>query len=476
MKMIINGKKTDSVCGLTFQVIAPATGAVIDIVPKATEEDIKLAITAAEKGQKLWLQIPLYKRAKILYKFLDSVEENKEMLAQLLCQENGKPIKEARNEIKNIHIAFSGFIERAKHFYGQIIPPGSEQGHVNNLQLVTREPIGIITCIIPFNFPCDLFNHKVAPALLMGNAAIVLPSSENPLTIMKLTEMLVEAGVTDGAIQCLTAPGPVKSTAITDPRIDLITLTGSTEVGINTAKLAAMNLKRVALELGGNDAFIVLDDADIDLAIKEMIWGRMYNAGQICCGSKRFLIHHSVKEEFIRKAIDKIKDIIIGPPESEETQISCLISEKAAIKVEAEVNLTVNQGGKILLGGKRTGAFYQPTILADVPKTADVAKNLEIFGPVVSIIEFNTDEEAIEIANSSIYGLSSCVFSRDIKRAMQISSAIQAGEVVINGSGFLRSFEMPFGGWKFSGIGTEGVMSSFEEMTKIKTIVLKDMY
>ena len=237
-----------------------------------------------------------------------------------------------------------------------------------------------------------------------------------------------------------------------------------------------MNLKRVALELGGNDAFIVLDDADIDLAIKEMIWGRMYNAGQICCGSKRFLIHQSVKDEFISKAINKVKELIIGPPDSEETQISCLISEKAAIKVEEEVNLTVKQGGKILLGGKRTGAFYQPTIIADIPKTADVASNLEIFGPVVSIIEFNTDQEAIEIANSSIYGLSSCVFSRNIKRAMQISSSIQAGEVVINGSGFLRSFEMPFGGWKFSGIGTEGVMSTFEEMTKIKTIVLKDIY
>ncbi|MBN7774629.1 aldehyde dehydrogenase family protein [Clostridium aminobutyricum] len=476
MKMIINGEKVDSVSGLTFPITAPATGHVIDTVPRATEEDIELAIAAAEKGQKEWAQVPLYKRAKILYNFLDLVEKNKEVLAQLLCQENGKPIKEARNEIKNIHIAFSAYIEQAKHFYGTIIPAGSEQGHVGNLQLVTREPIGIITCIIPFNFPCDLFDHKVAPALMMGNAAIVLPSSENPLTIMAVTEMLVEAGVTKGAIQCLTAPGNVKSAAITDSRIGLITLTGSTEVGINTAKLAAQNLTRVALELGGNDAFIVLDDADIDLAVKEMIWGRMYNAGQICCGSKRFLIHHSLKQEFAEKAVKQIKALNIGLPDNENTQIACLISEKAAIKVAKEVHLTVTQGGKIILGGARKGAFYEPTIITDVPRTADVAKDLEIFGPVVPIIEFESDLEAIEIANSSIYGLSSCVFSKDIKRAMKVASAIEAGEAVINGSGFLRSFEMPFGGWKLSGIGTEGVMSTFEEMTRIKTVVLKNIY
>ena len=379
-------------------------------------------------------------------------------------------------EIKNINIAFSSFIEHAKHFYGKIISGGTEQGHVGNLQLVTREPIGIVACIIPFNFPCDLFDHKVAPALMMGNAAIVLPSSDNPLTLMKLTEMLLESGVAKGAIQCITAPGSVKSAAVTDPDFDLVTLTGSTEIGIGTAKLAAEGLKHTALELGGTDAFIVLEDADVDLAVEEMIVGRMYNAGQVCCGSKRFLVHHSLRREFAEKAVIRIKKLNFGPPDNEETQIACLISEKAAIKVESEVNLTVNQGGKVILGGTRQGAFFAPTVIDDVPRTADIAKDLEIFGPVIPIIGFETDQEAIEIANASIYGLSSCVFSKDIKRAMSVASEMEAGEAVINGASFFRSIETPFGGWKFSGIGNEGVLSTFEEMTRIKTIVLKNIY
>lgn len=476
MKMIINGEKVDSISGETFDVTAPATGKVIDSVPKATAEDIEKAIDAAVKGQKIWADVPISERAKVLYKFLDMVEENKESLAQTLSAENGKPINEARAEIGNINIGFSGFIEHAKHYYGSIIPPGTEAGQESHMQLVTREPIGVIACIIPFNFPCDLYDQKVAPALMMGNAVIVLPSSDNPLTLMRLSEMLVNAGVPNGVIQCLTAPGAVKSTAVADPRVHLVTLTGSTEVGIDTAKIAAGNLTHTALELGGNDAFILLEDGDVDLAVEEMVWGRMYNTGQVCCASKRFLIHNSLKDEFAKKCVTRIKQLKVGMPDQEDTQIACLISEKAAIKVEKEVELTVQQGGKIILGGHRNGAFYEPTVIVDVPKTADVAKDMEIFGPVVPIIGFDTDEEAIEIANSSIFGLSSCVFSRDQKRAFKVAKAMEAGGAVINGASFFRAFEMPFGGWKHSGIGTEGVMSTFDEMTRVKNIVLKNIY
>ena len=182
-----------------------------------------------------------------------------------------------------------------------------------------------------------------------------------------------------------------------------------------------------------------------------------------------------MKDEFAKKAVERIKQLKVGDPKDENTQIACLISEKAAIKVEKEVNKTVEQGGKIILGGKRNGAFYEPTVIVDVPKTADVAKDMEIFGPVVPIIGFDSDEEAIEIANSSIFGLSSCVFSSDQKRAFNIAKAMESGGAVINGASFFRSFEMPFGGWKHSGIGTEGVMSTFDEMTRVKNIVLKNI-
>jgi succinate-semialdehyde dehydrogenase/glutarate-semialdehyde dehydrogenase len=475
MKMIMNGKKVDSVSGKTFEVTSPATGAVIDTVPQATEEDVKIAIDAAVAGQKVWAGYPIFERANIVYKFLDLVDANKESLAQTLSSENGKPIREARAEISNIRIGFSAFAEYAKHYYGKTIPQGTEAGQQSNFQIITREPIGVVVAIIPFNFPCDLFDQKVAPGIMMGNSVIVLPSSDNPLTLLMLTEMLVEAGIPNGVVQCLTAPGAVKSAAVIDPRVHLVTLTGSTEVGIQTAKLAAANLTHAALELGGNDAFIVLEDGDVNLAVEEMIWGRMYNTGQVCCASKRFLIHNSLKEEFSKKAVDRIKSLNYGDPAKEETQISCLISESAALKVEKQVALTVEQGGRIILGGKRNGAFYDPTVIVDVPKTADVAIDMEIFGPVVPVIGFDTDEEAIEIANKSIFGLSSCVFSKDPKRAARVARAMEAGGAVINGASFFRAFEMPFGGWKHSGIGTEGVMTTFDEMTRIKTIVLKNI-
>ncbi|MDR1110744.1 MAG: aldehyde dehydrogenase family protein [Deltaproteobacteria bacterium] len=475
MKMIVDGRQADSLSGQTFDVVAPATGQVIDSVPKANEEDLRLAIGVAAKAQKEWAKVPAYKRVAILEVFLDLVEAQKESLARTLSAENGKPINEARAEIGNIRIGFSAFMERAKHLYESVVPAGTEAGQDHNLQIVTREPVGVVACVIPFNFPCDLFDQKVAPALLTGNAPIVLPSSDNPLTLLRLTWLLAEAGLPAGVCQCLTAPGAVKAAAVADPRVGLVTLTGSTEVGLETQKLAAANLTKTALELGGNDAFIVLEDGDVDLAVEELVWGRMYNSGQVCCASKRFLVHDSLKDEFAKKAVERIGRLKFGDPASEETQVGCLISEKAAVTVEAQVKRTVQEGGRVVLGGKREGAFYEPTVIVDVPKTAEVAKDLEIFGPVVPIIGFADDDEAVAIANQSIFGLSSCVFSRDYKRAWKVAARMEAGAAVINGASFFRAFEQPFGGWKHSGLGTEGVMSTFEEMTRVKTIVLKNL-
>ncbi len=357
-----------------------------------------------------------------------------------------------------------------------MIPAGLEAGQARNILMTQREPIGVVACVIPFNFPCDLFDQKVAPALLAGNAAIVKPSTDNPLTLCMLTALLVEAGVTPGAIQIVTGRGSVMGGVLcAHPDVHLVTLTGSTEVGIETAISCAKNLTHTALELGGNDAFIVLEDADVDLATTEIIWGRMYNTGQVCCASKRFLVHSSIVEEFTAKAIEKISAIKLGMPADEDSQLGCLISEKAAIEVEAQVNKTVEEGGTILLGGKRDGAFYTPTVIGNVPKTAAVAKDMEIFGPVVPIITFETVEEAIEIANASIFGLCGCVFTENSKTAFKVANALECGGAVINGASFFRSFEMPFGGYKFSGIGTEGVASTFDEMTRTKTIVLKNI-
>lgn len=476
MKMYINGALTDASDGSTIDVVNPATGAVIDTIPSATKEDVDLAVEKAKAAQKIWAKVPVYEKAEVMYRFLGLVEENKEKLAQTLSAETGKPITEARAEIGNIPIAFKAFSERAKHLYGETIPAGMEAGQDKNVLITKREPIGVIACVIPFNFPCDLFDQKIAPTLLAGNAAIVKPSTDNPLTLCMLTEMLGKAGVTPGAVEIVTGRGSkVGSWLCGNKDVHAITLTGSTEVGIETAKTAADHLAHIALELGGNDAFIVLEDGDVDLAVEELIWGRMYNTGQVCCASKRFLIQKNRVEEFTTKAVERISQLKQGMPSEESTQIGCLISEKAAIEVEKQIQLTVEQGGKIALGGTRNGAFIAPTVITDVPKTADVAIDMEIFGPVVPIITFDTVEEAIEIANSSKFGLCGCVFTEDMKTAMKVCNELECGGTVINGASFFRSFEMPFGGYKYSGIGTEGVMSTFDEVTRIKTIVLKNI-
>ena len=476
MQMFINGVAVDAADGQVIDVINPATGAVVDTIPSATKEDVDLAVKKAVEGQKVWAKVPVYEKVEIMYRFIKLVEQNKEDLAQTLSAETGKPIVEARAEIGNIPIAFKAFSEKAKHLYGETIPAGMEAGQDKHVLITKREPIGVVACVIPFNFPCDLFDQKVAPALLAGNAAIVKPSTDNPLTLCKLTALLGEAGVTPGAIEIVTGRGSkVGSWLCGNKDVHAITLTGSTEVGIETARTAADHLAHIALELGGNDAFIVLKDGDVDLAVEELIWGRMYNTGQVCCASKRFLIQKDRVEEFTQKAIARISQLKQGQPSDESTQIGCLISEKAAIEVERQINLTVEQGGKILLGGTRNGAFIAPTVIGDVPKTADVAIDMEIFGPVVPVIGFDTDEEAIEIANSSKFGLCGCVFTENMKTAMKVCNALECGGTIINGASFFRSFEMPFGGYKYSGIGTEGVMSTFDEVTRTKTIVLKNI-
>lgn len=477
MKMFIAGMPVDASDGAVIDVINPANGEKIDSVPSATSADVAKAVETAKKAQPTWAKVPVWQKAEIMMKFLDLVERDKEMLAKTLSQETGKPIREARGEIGNIPIAFKAFSEKAKHLYGEVLPNGHEAGQEKSLVFTVKEPVGVIACIIPFNFPCDLFDQKVAPSLLAGNAAIVKPSTDNPLTLCMLTALLGEAGVTPGAIQIVTGRGSkVGNWLCQNPDVHAITLTGSTEVGIETYRNAASHLAHISLELGGNDAFILLEDGDVDLAVDEMIWGRMYNCGQVCCASKRFLIHNSRRAEFAEKTVAKIKALRVGDPASEDTDLACLISEKAAKEIEQQVLHTLEQGGKLLLGGKRNGAYYTPTVIDDIPRTADVASDMEIFGPVVSIIGFDTLDEAVEIANQSKFGLCGCVFSSDMKKCFNVTSRLECGGAVINGASFYRSFEMPFGGYKYSGLGTEGVSSTFDEVTRTKSVVLKNIY
>ena len=474
MKMFINGKQVSSSNNKELPVYSPYNGETVDTVPSASKEDIDRAAQGAYEAQKEWKNVPLHKKTEIVRRFLELVDENKEELAQLLTKESGKPIVQSRNEINNIHIAWSGFAEKAKHIYGSVIPAGSEENHDGDIVFTKREPIGVVACVIPFNFPCNLFNQKVAPAILAGNTVIVKPSIENPLTVGKLVLLLHEAGVPDGVIQFVTGTGSEIGSFISEnPIIEALTLTGSTAVGVNVAKSAAGTLKTVSLELGGNDAFIVLEDATLELAVKEAVYTRFYNAGQICCAPKRFIIHKSLYNEFVERVAAEVKTFRIGAPDDDSTDIGTLINERAAIEVENQINMTLQQGGSLVCGGKRHGTVVEPTVIADVPFSADVMHDVEVFGPVISCCSFENEEDALKLANDTKFGLGASVFTNDMKKAVYYSGAIEAGSVVINGSSYFRSFEMPFGGYKNSGIGTEGVYSTFEELTKLKCIVLK---
>ena len=476
MKSLIGREWRDSSDGKVIEVYNPATNELIDTVPSLTKEDVEEAIDYADAHQKEWEAKSVIERCAVLSKFAELVEQNKDELALLLSKETGKPIKEAYNEIANIQIGVPGYVEKVKHEYGDIIYRGTEAGQENTIQYTIQQPLGVVVAIIPFNFPSDIFINKVPPALLMGNAVILKPASVNPLTLTRYVELLVEAGVPAGIISVVHGSGSVVGKTLTSSKkVDMVSLTGSTAAGIDAAKNCAEHCAHSSLELGGNDAFILCADGDMDLAIEETVWGRLYNTGQVCCASKRFLIENSVKDEYIRRMVEKINSLKVGNPQDMGTDIGCLVSEEAAIEVERQVNETIAAGAKLVIGGKRNGAFYEPTILDNVTPDMEVAKDMEIFGPVISVIGFDDLEEAIKIANTSIYGLSGSIITKDISKAIKVSEKMECGGFVINGASFFRSFEQPFGGWKYSGIGNEGIMTTLKEMSRMKTVILKNV-
>lgn len=476
MKSLIGREWRDSSDGKIIEVYNPATNELIDTVPSLTKEDVEQAIDYADAHQKEWEAKSVIERCAVLSKFADLVEQNKDELALLLSKETGKPIKEAYNEIANIQIGVPGYVEKVKHEYGDIIYRGTEAGQENTIQYTIQQPLGVVVAIIPFNFPSDIFINKVPPALLMGNAVILKPASVNPLTLTRYVELLVEAGVPAGIISVVHGSGTIVGKTLTSSKkVDMVSLTGSTAAGIDAAKNCAEHCAHSSLELGGNDAFILCADGDMDLAIEETVWGRLYNTGQVCCASKRFLIENSVKDEYIRRMVEKINSLKVGNPQDMGTDIGCLVSEEAAIEVERQVNETIAAGAKLVIGGKRNGAFYEPTILDNVTPDMAVAKDMEIFGPVISVIGFDDLEEAVKIANTSIYGLSGSIITKDISKAIKISEKMECGGFVINGASFFRSFEQPFGGWKYSGIGNEGIMTTLKEMSRMKTVILKNI-
>lgn len=475
MKMIINGVSVDASDKSVQNVVNPATLEVIDTVPSATAEDVKAAIDGAVNAQEEWAAMPVRERCIILRRFADTVMEKRLEIGEILAKEAGKPyMKEAVWELDSVAYTYRGACDVAMHYYGSTMPIGTEPGYDDDIQITIHEPLGTLACIIPYNFPPAIWAFKTAAALAAGNTIVVKAPSYDPMTLLVLHEMLHEAGLPAGVAQCLTGRGSlVGDMIVDDPRIACVNFTGSTEAGLSIAKTAAKHLTDYKFELGGNDAFIVFEDADMDLVIKEAE-DQARNNRQCCTGSKRFIVHNSLKEEFVTRLSKELDKLVIGDPMEPEVTMGPMIGERAAKTVEEQVNKTVAQGAKIFRGGRRNGAFYDPTILVNVTPDMDIARDMEVFGPVWPVIGFDTTDEAVEIANNSQYGLGGGLFSQNIYTCLQTAKRLKTGHIAINGSGNFRAAELPFGGGKkMSGNSRESLSKVMDEVTQIKSIVFR---
>ena len=481
MKMIIGGQHRDAADGKTFDVIAPATMQVIDQVPAATKEDVCLAVANAREGAKSWAEVPLCDRIAAVYRFADLLEqpEHFQKLVAFECTENGKPIRMAEEDIHVSAYICRAFAEKARNFSGDVIPSACEAGTKDDLILTFYEPLGVVVCIVPFNYPTNLYCFKAIPALLMGNAVIVKLASDTPLANIYITDLLIKAGVHPNAIQVVTGSGGSVGNWLTEhPDIDAVSITGSCQAGKAIMENCAKHLHHCHMELGGNDPFIIFDDCDLELAIQETVSGRIGNVGQTCCASKRYIVQNSIRPIFVEKLAKALAEVKIGDLLDPETDMGPVISERAAMEVEAQIKKTIEQGARCVCGGHRfKTTFIEPTLLDDVTPDMDVAHDMEIFGPVFPVIGFDTIDEAIEIANDIPYGLQSAVMTKDIKKALYVARRMEAGACIINGSSNYRHNHQAFGGRKMTGIGGhEGVAYTLAEMCNTKTIALKRIF
>lgn len=459
-----------------MEVTNPYSGARVGTLWQAARQDAAGILEAAEKGQTALSRMPLYQRADILLAYANLLSDNIENLAALQCAEMGKVIAECREELEEAVSVTKGYAERAKHLYGKTFPAG-QPGLESDLLFTRREAIGVVLCIIPFNFPAELFTHKVVPALAMGNATIVKLPDENPLMALELVQLLVQAGMPKEAVGALCCTPEFSSEYILSTSgIRAVSFTGSPGAGSKVVQAAAPRLHKTFLELGGNDPFIVFADAPLSETVEEIIEGRVANCGQNCCASKRFIVHRDIYNALADKLANRLAALVEGDPANENTEIGYITTEKRAKIIEEQVRHTVEQGATLRCGGERRGCFVQPALLTGVAPSMDIATHLEIFGPVLPLIPFGTPAEAIEIANSTPYGLQAGIMGGNLRQCVEVAGQLQCGAVVLNGSGNYRHGEMPFGGHKKTGNSREGISTTLEEMSEEKTFILKDAF
>lgn len=473
MKMLIDSTWVDSSDRGVREVVNSANNDLIDTVPAATESDLKKAVKAAQYAKIRMAELPAHERAAVLFRCADIMEKRREDLSLLLARENGKPIRQTREELAASIRIFRGFGEEAKRIFGKSMSLDMVPGMERHFAFTIRRPVGVVAAIVPFNYPVELYAHKAAAALAAGNAVIVKPPSDCPLTLLRIAEILEEAGVPRAAHQVVTGTGQVVGEYLAGVEgIDLISLTGSTPVGQRISRLAADTLKKVHLELGGSDATIICADADLEEAAEAVILGRLARGnGQICCAVKRVFVAEAVHDEFVKILSEKAKKLIVGDPLDERTDVGPLITESAAKDVENDIQDAVSLGARIRAGGGRRGAFIEPTVLEMVPPEAKMMKE-ETFGPVVPVVPFLTMDEVVGLTNNTPYGLQSSVFTNNLTTALDMAYRLDVGGVIVNWSSAVRVENLPFGGVKMSGHGRESIHDTLLEMTEQKTVII----
>jgi lactaldehyde dehydrogenase len=475
MKMLINSEWVKASDENWQDIRNPGTGEVIDKVPVATLQDAEKALKAAQRGKEAMGRLPAHERSAILLRIAESIEAKKAKLSELLARENGKPIQQTREEIAAAIRIYRGFAEEAKRILGRVVPMDAVPGQERHLAFTIRQPLGVVAAIIPFNYPVELCAHKDGAALAAGNAVIVKPPTDCPLTLLEIANLMEEAGLPKSAHQVITGPGRLIGEFLASSQgIQMITVTGSTEVGIKISQLAARNLKKVHLELGGNDATIICADADLEKAAEAVVLGRLARGnGQICCAVKRIFVDAKVYDRFAEILTEKAKALKVGDQLEEDTDVGPLINEEASKKVEIAISDAVKAGAKLRTGGHRNNAFIEPTVLTDVPPNVELFRE-ETFGPVAPLVAFKDIDEAIRMANDTPYGLQAAIFTQDISRAFDIAYRLEAGGVIINWSSAIRVESLPFGGIKMSGHGREGLLDTIDDMTEQKVILVHD--
>ncbi len=474
--LLINGKFVPAASGKVMQLFNPTDGAAFAQVAQAGKEDIDNAVQSAHRAfyEGPWRKFNSRKRTRVLLKLASLVRENSEMLARLESQNVGKPIREARDEVALAADCFEYYAGAINKFGGQTIPVAAP-----GVSLTFREPIGVCGLIVPWNFPIAITSWKVAPALAMGNTVIVKPASQTPLTALRLGQLALEAGIPPGVLNIVPGPGAEAGEALVrHPRVRKISFTGSTEVGSQVMRLCADDIKRVTLELGGKSATIVFADAEVEAAVEGAVWSVLGNAGQDCCARSRLLVEKSIFEEFVQRVKEAFQKVRLGDPLDDQTEMGPLVSVAQRERVQNYIQIGQQEGAHLAWGGDiphqramQRGAFLAPALFIDVQPQMRIVRE-EIFGPVLCAMPFETEAEAIAIANDSTYGLSGSIWTRDVERALRVARAIETGVISVNSSHSVH-LEAPFGGFKKSGLGRELGLAVLEHYSEVKSVFLK---